>query len=282
MRIGILETGRNREHLTERHGTSYVDMFSALLRAVEPSLDFASYAVLHDEWPVSIGECDAWLLTGSRHTAFDRLPWMVRLEELLREMMAALKPIIGICFGHQILAQAMGGKVERAPTGWGLGPHRYTIEEVPAWMEAAPDTICLNAVHQDQITVLPEGAKVIASSPFCRNAILTYGDQALTFQAHPEFTPEFLTELLDALEAGGIPVDAVAGARTSLKNAGHRVEPILAAQWIVSFLTKRLESEARNGRSLQASGGDGPPNDESGSAKSLSVKNTKGILKEEA
>ncbi|WP_243375115.1 glutamine amidotransferase-related protein [Microvirga solisilvae] len=237
MRIGILETGRNREHLTERHGT-YVDMFSALLRAVEPSLKLTPYAVLYDKWPASIDECDAWLLTGSRHTAFDRLPWMVRLEEFLRQMMAARKPIIGICFGHQILAQAMGGKVERAQNGWGLGPHRYTIKEAPKWMEANAGTVCLNAVHQDQVTVLPEDAKVIASSPFCPNAILTYGDHALTFQAHPEFTPEFLAELLDALEASGIPGHAIAGARASLKNANHRVESILAAQWIVSFLTR--------------------------------------------
>src|SRR5262245_96536 len=113
MRIGILETGRNRNKLAARHGT-YPAMFGPLLRAAGPSLTFASYAVLDDEWPASIGECDAWLVTGSRHTAFERLPWMVRLEQLLRDIMASDRPVVGICFGHQILAQALGGKVERA------------------------------------------------------------------------------------------------------------------------------------------------------------------------
>lgn len=241
MRIGIFETGQNREHLRERHGT-YVDMFSALLRAVDPSLEFSSYAVLNDEWPASIHECDAWLMTGSRHTAFDRLPWMVRLEELLRDLMAAKKPIIGICFGHQILAQALGGKVERATAGWGLGPHRYSIDRVPAWMDEMPKSICLNAVHQDQVTELPEGATVIASSPFCENAILTYGDHALTFQAHPEFAPEFLADLLDALESGGLPQDVIADARNGLRQDSRRIDSLLAAKWIVNFLARRSES----------------------------------------
>lgn len=241
MRIGILETGQNREHLTERHGT-YVNMFSALLSAVDPSLEFTSYAVLNDEWPASIHECDAWLMTGSRHTAFDRLPWMVRLEELLREMMAAGKPIIGICFGHQILAQAMGGKVERAQVGWGLGPHRYSVHEMPEWMGEAPEIICLNAVHQDQVTAAPEGATVIASSPFCKNAILAYGDSALTFQAHPEFAPKFLLELLDALESSGLPKDSIADARTALKGAECKVDSILAAKWVLSFLARQLRA----------------------------------------
>ncbi|MBF9232595.1 glutamine amidotransferase-related protein [Microvirga alba] len=241
MRIGILETGRNREHLTKRHGT-YIDMFSALLSAVDPSLEFTSYGVLEDEWPASIHECDAWLLTGSRHTAFDRLPWMVRLEELLREMMAAGKPIIGICFGHQILAQALGGKVERAKVGWGLGPHSYSVDEIPEWMEGAPETICLNAVHQDQVTELPEGATVIASSPFCQNAILAYGDRALTFQAHPEFAPEFLAELLDALESNGLPKEVIADARTGLGNAERKTESTLAAQWVLNFLAGRIRA----------------------------------------
>lgn len=241
MRIGILETGRNREHLTTRHGT-YVDMFGALLRNADPSLEFTSYAALDDERPASIHECDAWLLTGSRYTAFDRLPWMIRLEELLREMMAARKPIIGICFGHQILAQAMGGKVERAEVGWGLGPHLYSLHEPSAWMKEAPEAICLNAVHQDQVTAAPEGATVIASSPFCQNAILAYGDHALTFQAHPEFTPEFLSELLDALENSGLPQDAIADARIRLRNAEGKTDSALIAKWVLNFLGQKIQA----------------------------------------
>lgn len=251
MRIGILETGRNREHLAERHGT-YVDMFAALLSAADPSLEFTSYPVLDDQWPISIHECDAWLLTGSRHTAFDRLPWMLRLEALLREMMTARKPIIGICFGHQILAQALGGKVERAESGWSLGPHRYSIHQPPAWIEEAPESICLNAVHQDQVTAAPEGATVIASSPFCRNAILAYGDHALTFQAHPEFLPDFLNELLDALESNGLPPDVVADARIRSGDPEHKTDSAQAVRWVLDFLNKRsgphsprsLDSEA--------------------------------------
>lgn len=241
MLIGILEAGRNRDGLRERHG-SYPDMFERLLSRADPSLRFRTYVVVEDEFPASVAECDAWLVTGSKHTAFDRLPWMLRLEAFLREAMEAERPIVGICFGHQIMAQAMGGTVSRAAEGWGLGVHRYDIHSAPDWMEAPPTAICLSAVHQDQVTELPEGASVIASSDFCTAAIVNYGDKALTIQAHPEFDRSFVGDLVGEFEKDGQAPALIADARRHLSESEPNSDEV--AGWIVAFLRQHQARRA--------------------------------------
>lgn len=242
MRIGILEAGRNRQSLVGRHG-SYPDMFRALLDAGAPSMDFASYAALDGELPRSSDECDAWLVTGSRHTAFERLPWMVRLEALLQTLMDARRPVVGICFGHQILAQAMGGKVERAEAGWGLGIHTYAVTDRPAWMEGEEAAISLSVVHRDQVSVVPRQARIVAGSAFCPAAVLAYGDNAITFQAHPEFGPAFLADLVGELAQDGLPQDVIDRARADLAERGPRTDTALASRWIGDFLKASAGNE---------------------------------------
>ncbi|MEO0692966.1 MAG: type 1 glutamine amidotransferase, partial [Pseudomonadota bacterium] len=140
-------------------------------------------------FPNSVHDCDGWLITGSKHGAYEDLPWIPRLEGFLRDAYAAKVPIVGICFGHQILAQALGGKVEKFTGGWSVGPTDYN------W---GGETVRLNAWHQDQVVALPEGAEVLASSDFCQYAALAYGDRALTVQAHPEYDDDAIRVLIEA------------------------------------------------------------------------------------
>ena len=187
MKIGILQTGRSPEMLRNKHG-DYNAFFERYLSG--RAFSFENYAALEGELPQSPRDAQGWLVTGSRFSVYDKLPWIKPLETFLQDAFKAGVPIFGVCFGHQILAQALGGKVEKFCHGWSVGTVHY--ESFKLGKQS------LIAWHQDQVVECPEMAKKIASSSFCENAILAYGDKALTVQAHPEFSPEFLKDLLES------------------------------------------------------------------------------------
>lgn len=186
MKIGILQTGHSPEGLVADFG-DYGDMFEALLGGRD--FEFQVYSVVDGTFPDSIHDAEGWLITGSRHGAYEDLPWIPPLEEFLRAAYDANVPIVGICFGHQILAQALGGKVEKYKDGWSVGPTDYHLKD--------GKNVTLSAWHQDQVTVKPAEAEVLASTPFCEYAMLAYGKKALTIQPHPEHTPEFVAGLIN-------------------------------------------------------------------------------------
>ncbi len=176
MKIGILECGHTSDEVAAEHG-HFPDMFSRLLDGYD--FTYANYDVEHMEFPKSVHACDGWLLTGSKHGAYDREPFIPHLENFIRDSYADSVPMVGICFGHQIIAQALGGKVEKFAGGWGLGLNSYDFESV--------GEVQLNAWHQDQVVEKPADAKQIAKNEFCENAALLYGKKAFTLQPHPEF-----------------------------------------------------------------------------------------------
>ncbi len=193
MRIGILQTGHAPEALIGRTG-DYGDMFQRLLAG--KGFTFRVYSVVDMDFPESVHDCDGWLLTGSRHGAYEDHPFIKPLEDFIRRAYTERVPLVGICFGHQIIAQALGGKVEKFQGGWSVGPTEY------AWNG---DTVLLNAWHQDQVTERPPEASVIATAAMCENAALVYGDRAFTVQAHPEFDATFLADLIDARGRAVVP-----------------------------------------------------------------------------
>lgn len=186
MKIGILETGRPPEELAGAY-PDYPAMFADLLAA--PDLTFRPYAVLDGELPASVTEADGWLITGSRHGVYEDHDWIAPLKAFIREIDAAGQPLVGICFGHQIMAEALGGRAEKYDGGWALGAHEYRGSDGQVHR--------LNAFHQDQVTEVPPGAEVIASSPFCQYAALRYRGNMVSLQPHPEFAADYLAALLD-------------------------------------------------------------------------------------
>ncbi|MFD1342848.1 type 1 glutamine amidotransferase [Litorisediminicola beolgyonensis] len=226
MHIGILQTGLAPAELEPRFG-EYPGMFEALLAG--RGFTFDNFAVVNGTFPEGPEAADGWLITGSKHGAYEDHPWIAPLEDLIRAIHAAGRPLIGVCFGHQIIAQALGGRVEKFSDGWSIGPVAYDFPEGP---------LTLNAWHQDQITELPEGARVIASSDFCRNAALLYGDRIYSVQPHPEYGSDFIGGLIDTRGRGVVPDDQLDEARTRLDTPLDRTA--LADQFERFFKTGKI------------------------------------------
>jgi GMP synthase-like glutamine amidotransferase len=244
MKIGILETGEVHPDLKARHG-DYPAMFERLLSAADPSLAFFTVRVVAGAMPASPNDADAWLVTGSRHGVYDDLPWIGPLKAFLRACLAARVPVVGICFGHQILAEAFGGKVMKSDRGWGLGVQDYEVVARPSWLADLPDHFAVNALHQDQVVALPPGATVLARSAHCAYAALAYGEPeapvAVSLQPHPEFGPAFMDELIALRTGTAFPEHEAEAARTSLKRG---VASDAWARLIVDFLHRAAAGKA--------------------------------------
>jgi GMP synthase-like glutamine amidotransferase len=192
VKVAILETGRPPSKLAEEFG-DYPAMFERMLG---PGFDFDRFDVAGGELPDDPGVYDAYMITGSPAGVYDPLPWIGPLKRFLRE--AKDRKMVGICFGHQIMAEAFGGHVEKSDRGWGIGLQRYDIDRVEPWMDRAA-TISVPASHQDQVVKQPPDTEVIASSDFTPFAALAWTDRpAFSVQFHPEFEPDYAQALIAA------------------------------------------------------------------------------------
>lgn len=219
--IGILETGRPPAELVPEHG-NYPDMVRSWLDL--PGAEFRSFALLDGEIPQDPVAADLWVITGSKFGVYEGHDWIAPAEAFIRACQGAAVPMVGICFGHQLIAQALGGVVEKSDRGWGLGVHRYAPVNWPAGLGQVPETIALQAFHQDQVITPPKDAETIAESEFCPYAALWYPGFALTVQGHPEFDKPFTRDLLES-RRGAVRDDALVDtAMASMARAVTRVD----------------------------------------------------------
>ena len=204
MKIGILQAGHAPDVMISKTG-DYGELFQQFLAG--EGFDFTVYSVVDMEFPASAEVAEGWLITGSRHGAYEAHDFIPPLETLIRDSHARRLPLAGICFGHQIIAQALGGKVEKYDGGWSVGHTEYTFEG---------QTTTLNAWHQDQVTLPPADAVATGSSPFCKFAFLEYRDHIFSVQAHPEFNSDFVEGLIDFRGKGVVPDPLLKEARSKL------------------------------------------------------------------
>jgi GMP synthase-like glutamine amidotransferase len=231
MNLGILNCDRLSEEFAARYG-QYPEMFALLLQSADPKMTFTVFEALQGQLPTDVYAADAYLITGSRHGVNDGYPWITQLESFVRTLHAAQKKVIGICFGHQLIAKALGGQVIKSPNGWGIGISQNHVIFHKLWMQPQQNQLNLLVSHQDQVITLPQGAQCLASSDFCPNYMIQIGSTLLSVQGHPEFTKAYAKDLMHS-RAGIIAQDVLTKGMQSLV-LEH--EHLLMAQWIVRFL----------------------------------------------
>ena len=227
-RVGLLVAGHVDPKSVHVAG-DYPELFHALLAPF--GVELVQYALDEGRFPDSLAECDGWMCTPSRLSTYDDIPWLADAEALHRDIVTKEARYVGICFGHQLLAQALGGTVARAAGGWGVGVQEYDIVETLPCMDPPLARCSVLASHQDQVTAVPSDARVIATSTYCPVAGLAVGERAWTLQSHPEF----VAPLADHLLAGRVALigaDRVADAHASLDRPLDRVT---IARWIANF-----------------------------------------------
>lgn len=231
MKIGILKTDAVRPEWVPDYG-EYPDMFVALLGRLDPALEFRVYDVEQGEYPGDIDEVDAYLITGSKSSVYDDKPWIARLMDFVRELDRRRKKLVGICFGHQLVAHALGGRTEKSAKGWGVGLHAHRFHSQPAWHDGGSEAFAVLVSHQDQVVEPAPGSEVLAGSEFCENAVCQIGEHILTFQGHPEFVPGYSRALLD-YRREALGEDAYQQGVASLAEAP---ESERIGRWILRFL----------------------------------------------
>ena len=191
-RIGLLLVG-HIDAGSLHVGGDYPELYAELLQPL--GIELTTYRCDDGQLPHSLDEQDGWMCSPSRLSVYDDHAWLRDVEQLLRDMVAKETPYVGICFGHQLMGQALGAKVAKADYGWGIGAKSYEVIEQQPWMDSSED-IVLAASHQDQVMSLPNGARLFARSDYCPIGGMLIGERAWTLQVHPEFSPALADSLL--------------------------------------------------------------------------------------
>jgi GMP synthase-like glutamine amidotransferase len=231
LKIGILQADSVREEFQSEFG-DYPDMFMHLLSdSSKDALTFETYNVEDLHYPAHIDECDAYIITGSRYSVYEDLHWIHRLKAYVVELHSAKKKLVGICFGHQLVALALGGKAELSQSGWGVGVHTAKVVPGIEFMLPPLETYTALVSHQDQVTELPADAECLAGSDFCPYAMMRIGNHILTFQGHPEFKTEYSRKLMNFRQE-------ILGESTysiGIKSLKQKTDEDVLSQWILRF-----------------------------------------------
>jgi GMP synthase-like glutamine amidotransferase len=195
MKIGILQCDSPLPPYKTQFG-DYPDMFIELFRQIQPQLRFTTYNVEQGQYPSDINDCDAYITTGSKAGVYDELEWISTFRQFILTLHQHKKTLVGICFGHQLIADTLGGKAEKSDKGWGIGVHEHRIAHHEPWMQPGLHSIKMIVSHKDQVTRLPTHAIRLAGSEFCPNAAYAIEDHILCFQGHPEFSHDYSRALM--------------------------------------------------------------------------------------
>ena len=231
MHIGLLGCDDAPDRLKHIAG-GYRDMFEKLLAPQIPDLELTWFDVVRGELPKSTDACDAYVCTGSRYSVYEDRDWIEKLKAFVRRLQEDRKPFVGICFGHQVLAEALGGEVRQAAQGWGVGILGMRITHPEPWMQPPTADAKLEYMHADQVQKLPPDSIVLAEAPHCPVAMFRVGDTMLGIEGHPEFPARYVEALVLARKER----IGEARANAALASLSEKADDDIVARWIANFI----------------------------------------------
>jgi GMP synthase-like glutamine amidotransferase len=237
IKIGLLGCDDVPERFRHLGGT-YRDMFERLLAPHMPGAQFIWFDIIKGELPPSPDACDAYICTGSRYSVYDPQEWIEQLKAFVRTLHERQKPFVGICFGHQVLAEALGGKVERSAKGWGIGVREMEVVQPEAWMQPHATHASLQYMHGDQVQTLPPGSTVLACAPHCEVAMFRVADTMLGIEGHPEFPASYAKALIEVRRER----IGAALADEALAHVNDPTQHDIVGSWIKNFITRKKGS----------------------------------------
>lgn len=227
-RIGLLLVG-HIDAGSLHVGGDYPELYTGIL--ADKGIELVTYRCDEGQMPDSLNEVDGFMCSPSRLSVYDDHAWLRDVESFLRDLVAKEKPYVGICFGHQLMAQALGSTVKKADYGWGIGAKHYeVVAPQKPWMDSTAD-IVLAASHQDQVQELPRGAQLLARADYCPIGGMTIGETAWTLQVHPEFSPA----LADSLLATRLALFGEEKAEAARRTLAEGLQQQRIAGWISNF-----------------------------------------------
>ncbi len=231
MNAAILQCDSVVPELRTQFG-DYDDMIKHMFDSADTGIDFQVFDVQRGEYPENIHYFDFFITTGSKAGAYDGDDWITQLIRFVQHLDEQRKKLIGICFGHQVIAMARGGQVENSSKGWGVGVASNRIIAHPGWTKAGKDELNIIVSHQDQVTRLPTGTRLIVSSDFCPYFVVQWGDHFLSIQGHPEWQRDYSKASM-TLRRDILGKDRLESGLASLD-----IEPdnALFTQWILDFV----------------------------------------------
>jgi len=223
MKLTIIQTGEVPAPLRNQFGP-YRRMFETMFDGTGQGFSYDMVAVSDGEPFPDPATLEGIVITGSAAGVYDDFAWLDPLRAFIRDAYGRQTPMLGVCFGHQIMADALGGDVRKSDKGWGLGRHTYGVKARPDFMRTAPSVLAVACSHQDQVIVPPRDAQVILASDFTPNAGLAYRNgAALSFQPHPEFRDDYTVALAE-LRRGKAPDNVVETAVSSIATPSHSAD----------------------------------------------------------
>ncbi len=231
MKIALLQCDHVVKELQSAHG-DIPDLFKNLFDRVAPEVSLDVFNVTIGEYPDSLNRYDGFISSGSRHSVYDQESWILRFKEFVRELYDHGRKFVGICFGHQMIAEALGGKCEKSDHGWGVGIKDVVIYKKKPWMQPELDSYRMIVSHADQVTALPENSEVLGGNSHCPCSIYTVGDNFLGVQAHPEFTPVFEKDIMEIRKdrIGQKIIDE------AIMTLNKKTNEAIVTRWIVNFI----------------------------------------------
>jgi len=233
MKLGMLICDHVQDALQPEFG-DYKSMFKQLLEHSPMQIEIEYFYAIDGQLPENIDVCDVYMTSGSKWSVNDNFPWIKNLERFIKQLYEGKKGFVGICFGHQLLAKALGGKVERSDNGWGIGVSNSQVVIEQDWMIPSQATLDMVVSHQDQITELPVDSQILLSNSFCPYGMIQVGKHFLGLQGHPEFSHEYSRALMNTRK-DSIPAQRLKEGEASLQ---LKTDEIIAIEWLVNFLAK--------------------------------------------